>query len=748
MINQKPRRRTKIDPVEVTQGLQLEEEVKAKIEAEALKKSKKDNPQIDYDNLNKILADLLAEVEKDKTYNQVSDQISFIDKGGRKEYDPEGVALLREQNRARLAAIKTDVNNLKNAIDNALEDIDYTLQYNAKSKMQRSMMTYLSPDHVIGQANYQQQKVVKDLNTRLNDLKADVEINKFREKTKQEPIDLNDKYQDLRLLVGRWTGIALEDEDVVFTEINLPGMELKDTFILLYTSGAIPVHHVLDTNFPKVIGGIVSFWDTTEANLDSDNITEKVGLLPLQKVANDTTRSVSQIEATVNAVDEQNSYVDNVMKSPGPLNLKVKGRAYTFELSEVWENCFDCFFKSSWDKLLNFKFGLEFEIDLSGFLDMIADLIASMKFALDIPFMVKQNYCSLSRLGSLCPIELAFLLASTVALARLAWQSLIGMFTGGLLFELMALILNPLLFALSASLRFSFSPFDIYFDCVEKSIKTLQDVENALPNPTYGWTADEIAEANDKTTNTAENRTPRQSELIQKLESYKSTLSIKDKDSFKNKIERFKNLLEDAEPKPMPGGTKGAPLLVDILSTPFLMENTDMLDIVKIIPKEVQGYLMNNKFAISAGLQAIKNFSNANLVSIVQISAQLLAITSFISLLFALIELATKGIEPCIKMPVYNDKGEQIGQTLETPFTSPELIDIIDRINNSPPNTNVDLGTGLSALNSSGQSLYNPMTERRFNLVNCDKAKSSIISKGESLEFWKRVALGTNVDNV
>ena len=44
--------------------------------------------------------------------------------------------------------------------------------------------------------------------------------------------------------------------------------------------------------------------------------------------------------------------------------------------------------------------------------------------------------------------------------------------------------------------------------------------------------------------------------------------------------------------------------------------------------------------------------------------------------------------------------------------------------------------------------VYNPVTDRRFNLTNCDKGKSSIISKGENLEFWKRIALGADVDNV
>jgi hypothetical protein len=56
-------------------------------------------------------------------------------------------------------------------------------------------------------------------------------------------------------------------------------------------------------------------------------------------------------------------------------------------------------------------------------------------------------------------------------------------------------------------------------------------------------------------------------------------------------------------------------------------------------------------------------------------------------------------------------------------------------------------GSGAKGLGPQAY-IYNPLTDKRFNLVNCDRAKSSIISKGESLEFWKRVALGANVDDV
>jgi hypothetical protein len=112
-------------------------------------------------------------------------------------------------------------------------------------------------------------------------------------------------------------------------------------------------------------------------------------------------------------------------------------------------------------------------------------------------------------------------------------------------------------------------------------------------------------------------------------------------------------------------------------------------------------------------------------------------------MLMGLLELARKGIEPCIKMPVYDkETGEQIGTTLETPFTPEELSNLID----GPPTIIINEPSGSELDN--GSTLYNPITERKFNLVNCDKAKSSIISKGESLDFWKSVTLGIGVDNV
>jgi hypothetical protein len=142
------------------------------------------------------------------------------------------------------------------------------------------------------------------------------------------------------------------------------------------------------------------------------------------------------------------------------------------------------------------------------------------------------------------------------------------------------------------------------------------------------------------------------------------------------------------------------------------------------------------------------------MVSKVELGSKLMAISSLISLVGALVELGSKGIQPCIPLPIYDKDGNQIGSVLETPFTPNELQDLIDNteFNNPKYSDVVNNQIGLNSLGTAETRdpgvLYNPLTDRRFNLTACNKAKSSIISKGDSLEFWKRIALGVSIDNV
>jgi hypothetical protein len=150
---------------------------------------------------------------------------------------------------------------------------------------------------------------------------------------------------------------------------------------------------------------------------------------------------------------------------------------------------------------------------------------------------------------------------------------------------------------------------------------------------------------------------------------------------------------------------------------------------------------------VKSTVDAIDSLISTNSSIRLELCAKLNGIGTILSLLYGLFDgFKDVNMDACLKMPVEVDDPEKPSTwTLESPFNIQELSQMLN-INNinydeliTPTGPNQEPGTAF---------VYNPVTDRRFNLTNCDKGKSSIISKGENLEFWKRIALGADVDNV
>jgi hypothetical protein len=125
-----------------------------------------------------------------------------------------------------------------------------------------------------------------------------------------------------------------------------------------------------------------------------------------------------------------------------------------------------------------------------------------------------------------------------------------------------------------------------------------------------------------------------------------------------------------------------------------------------------------------------------------------MAISSVYTMLSNLDKVFDNNKQVCIPIPVPATDGNGETFIFESPFTTTELAEMTEL--QEVKYENIVTRTQPNGVAILGRQAYieNPITDRRFNLVNCDKAKSSIISKGESLEFWKQIALGAKINNV
>jgi len=744
---------------------------------------------------NKITSTLLSEIMKESNafaYNQILD--GKISKATKNFYQESDIKILREKNRERLAVLTVDIENLTNKIKERLRNSSYKLEYDVNNKKQKDIMDYLFPGHTPGIANSEQIQDVKD---RVNSIEQIVTRAKSSKSINKIP---KTKGQDAWIDKSLYT----DNADSIKKEVLEYAIEKQKAtqprsygFEITFSEETIK-----ETYYNECLSDLTKSWDDQEQILSNDNITPDLAYRPFATAADNLKTSVGALGLTLATVDEQNSYVESMMNKKEPISLSVKGRSFKFDYDDVWSNCFDCFFEGGWKNLGDTKFSISAEFDASAVIDQFEFLHNKLKYALDIEYTIKQNYCSLSRLGTLCPIELAFILGNLISLVRFTWQENIVKIND-LIFQILASLILPLLGGVKASMKFSYTPFNIYFDCTSKSLKKVSEVMKTFADVPNGWTFEEIAGV--KTTGINTSQDPRISSLIAEIQKVESGPLV-DRQSFLAAVSSFRTEVKNKEIQELAkssansikdrskeiakqaadpaaraaaeAGKKaaesvastvagmnlgkndtpevdvypGSSTLVDILTSPFFLEKSDLVGLFDLAMKESAGYIQNNWESIGLTIGAIQNFASQNIISNIDIGAKLMALNSLISLVGALIELGTKGINVCIPMPVYDKDGNQIGFNTETPFTPDELIDIIESTDfNNPQNQGgrvPDITYSNQVDNGKPGYIYNPVTDRRFTLVKCDQAKSSIISKGESLEFWKRVALGANLDDV
>ena len=452
--------------------------------------------------LDELVDQILTQLGQAAEFNKVLSDDVF--KKTDQTFEETQVAALKKKNREDLAKVKKELQDIERKLEKEVNALPFYQDYDLDSESQISVMDLYFPEHTVGRIKYSEYLTLKKQRDLLNELKADRKKNKSTRKLKKsanadafkdmEIIDFNKKYNNLMR------------DAYVHKSKNLQKKKAKNPSDLTIDSAISALEETYEdfkkgelsetkideflfqsTDLGISLSDIIGEWDENKSSLDPKQ-TGEVGLIPIYEETVTSRAAVDEVSALISSADEQNSAISLLLGTDGD-NVKIATvRGKKREYDKLLLSCFTCF-KGAWSLPLDFKFGLAFELDTSKFIATINDVIAKIKYALDLPYLIKQNFCSLVRLGALCPLELAFLIAAAVSNLIFAWQEVFSKFPDFLQQLAVSGILKPLLNMMQFSLRASASPWPHYQACVFDSLKGIQDIDAITGR--YGWTVEE-----------------------------------------------------------------------------------------------------------------------------------------------------------------------------------------------------------------------------------------------------------------
>lgn len=727
-----------------------------------------DSGSVDPAKLQKLVRDISIKINNQSKYNQTLDTQIYKAGSNKTNWDPEEVRALKQSNRQRAAELLAKIESSLDKVEKELETIDYTIEYDTSNPRFVLMAKSLFPNHTFGILNLKEINELKKLRSRIGAIKAAEKSNIYNKKTKNPVIDLDKEFEPEMQAAFKYAQLKSETATIESMKLTILGNQIEAERTLATGTRDLAIHLGWDSfvsdigkarakpiklleedmSFPRDLLEFAGAIEEDEVLIDDRNIGSKVGLIPLQKQLVKGKESTGYIRDLLGRMDNQTSYVDNVLAGNKPVQIK-RGKNGKVEYDPInIEECFKCF-KVSWDGLKDFSAGIDIEFDAKVALDNIQYMYDKINQAFDLPYQIQQNLCSMVRLGGLCPIELAFLLSSFLGLFMFTWKELFsfdlaGNFLKDLLFNG---LLKPILGGIQVGLNLSVGPLPTYKSCILNSIHKLQDFDNTLGS--YGFQVSELSDWLDGKVESVES-TGGQILLQKLLDEGKAVAGF---GTNGNEIRLGEDVLapmRDTVVSWAGGDTKNK--FWTTATNPLLgMGALDALEIFKGAIEDFTVYAGEQLDFVKSILKAIELMMKSEGDSIVELAAKIMALGTCISLIYGIFTgFKDADIEACIKMEMPNGAGAP--SILETPFTIPELAERLnitdikydDAVISRNPSA---AGSADKALGQQAY-LYNPLTDKRFNLTNCDRAKSSIISKGESLEFWKRIALGANVDNV
>jgi len=299
--------------------------------------------------------------------------------------------------------------------------------------------------------------------------------------------------------------------------------------------------------------------------------------------------------------------------------------------------------------------------------------------------------------------------------------------------------IKPFLNIMQLSLRASASPWPGYQACVFTSIKGIQDLDAV--GKRYGFSIDETYQNLLSSTDNV---------FLQKIGK-----AIKD-DTYGNGgnlQEQTKELLIDGV-RELSNAT-GGERYWKLVTNPLFGNVIDPLETGKAMVQDAGEHLISLSDSVRTFISSTDSWIKKNSISRLELCAKIMSLTSWLGILGGLLDFALGGA--ISKTPIKACIGIEDGNvvTAESPWSAKEIAGSVggylsfinEGVPDLPPET-TDTRTPSGREPADIIYIYNPLTDRRFAITNCDKAKSSIISRGESLEFWKRVAMGADVDNV
>jgi hypothetical protein len=727
-----------------------------------------DSGNVDPEKLQQLVRDISIKINAQSNYNQTLDTPVYKAGSNKTNWDPEEVAALKQSNRERAADLMRKIESSLDKVDKELEDLDYYIEYDTSNPRFVMLAKSLFPDHTLGVLQFKEINELKKLRSRIGAIKAAEKTNKYNKKTNNPLINLNKEFEPELQAALKYATLKAEAATIESMKLSIMGNQVEaertlatgtrdlaiqlgwDSFVSDITSAREkPIRLVdEDVSFPRDLLEFAGAIEEDEVLITENNIGSKVSLIPLQKQLVKGKQSTGYIRDLLGKLDEQSSYVDNVLNGKKPVQIK-RGKNGKVEYDPITiEDCWKCF-KLSWDGLKDFSAGIDIEYDAKLALDNIEYMYKKINYAFDLPYLIQQNLCSLVRLGSLCPIELAFLLSSFLGLFMFTWKEMFslsaaGSFLKDLLFQG---LLKPILGGLQIGLQLSVGPLPTYKSCVLNSITNLQSFDNTLGS--YGFKVSELSDWLDGKAESVESENGQL--ILQKL--ITEGKAVAGFGETGNEVRLGEDVLapmRDTVVSWAGGDTKDK--FWTTVTNPLLgIGALDALEMFKGALEDFTVFAGEQSDIVKSILKAIEFTMKDEGDSIVELAAKLAGLGTCISLLYGIFSgFKDANIDACIKMEMPNGAGSP--SILETPFTIPELAERLNITDIKYDEAVISRNPSAegSAEKALGQQayLYNPLTDKRFNLTNCDRAKSSIISKGESLEFWKRIALGANVDNV
>lgn len=597
-------------------------------------------------------------------YSSVIDDLIIHNSG--KFFNKDEVRLLKNNNRLRALAYKEDIENIKNAYKQIARSNGKEVSFDKKR--------YKDLSALVKQISGNDSTITSFVYLELKDIKKELSKKEKDEiiKAEAESVDLNSNAFEL----NRDSSFTYSD---VRLEVILEGLNLYESDNQNVKPEGVPIGHALGMGYDSVL-------EAEEVN--------------------------ASVISVLGQVDGNTSYIESLFgQELDTIQIDMAGRPENYSAKELWTNCFDCFF-NAWNPNSDFAFNLDTEIRVSGLLDVLQDLINAMRYALDIPAIILSNICSLQRLGVLCPIEIAFLIASLVALLRFTINEVILGFPD-FLEELVVALLIPLLNIIEVSASFSISPFKTYMGCVFKTMLSTDQV---------AWTG-KFTRAQMHDILNGKNDSQRIQFIPREA---KTELLQKAKDWSENTLNDI--LLNGSGPSP------GADLL-DLLN---IADTIDPIELFKTALIESNDKLTNVYNWIQNTLGALKTFVQGRSVNRMELIAKIIALSTLIGVLVAIGRMIAGNVDVCEEVV---EDGVTYVDPKFTPeeFLSligmPEYIKVVSRFN--PENETIIVeGNPTTPIES---VVVNDVTNNRFTLVNCEKGRVRKVSNIELKQILRDI---------